>query len=203
MALLCLAVAIQAAAFEAELPEPEVASQESKLAAIQAVATERDQEALRQYLQDADPAIQAAAFEALAAQGKEAAIEDLLTVVWNTSQPTRLQALTLLVQTTGADEQTVMAVLREALEDPDPGFNAYAVQVLAGHGTADAMETLREALHSTDPAMRLMVLESVVHTEAGLPLLRSALADPDETVSDAAMRLLKQAEAGTSTQTMP
>jgi HEAT repeat protein len=114
-----------------------------------------------------------------------------------------LQALGFLVQTAGVDEQTSMAVLREALQDPDPAFNTYAMQELAGRGNADAMAALHEALHSTDPSIRLMVLESVVHTEAGLPLLRTALADADKTVRDAAATLLKQAEAGTDAAGKP
>lgn len=191
------------AALEAALQEPDAESQESKLAATQAAATGGDREALRKYLQDADVAIQAAAFDALSAQGEDGAVEDLLANVEDTSQPTRLQALELLIQTAGVDEQTMMAVLHDALEDPDPAFNAYAVQVLVGRGNADAMDALREALHSTDPSTRLMVLESVVSTEAGLPLLREALADSDETVSVAAATLLKQAEAGTGAAGKP
>jgi hypothetical protein len=41
----------------------------------------------------------------------------------------------------------------------------------------------------------LRILESVVHTEAGLLFLREALIDSDETVRDAASMLLKEAEA--------
>ncbi len=183
--------------------EPEAEPQESQLAALQAAATGGDREVLHNYLQDADPTIQAAAFDALAAQDKALAVEDLWANVQDTSQPTRLQALELLVQTAGVNEQTIMAVLRDALQDPDPAFNAYAIQVLAGRGDADATDALREALHSTDPSTRLMVLESIAHTETGLSLLRMALADADKTVSDAAATLLKQAEAGTGAAEKP
>jgi HEAT repeat protein len=189
---------------EANLPEePEAASQESQLVALQEAATDGDWGVLRNSLQDADPTIQSAAFDALAAQDKTVALEELWTNVQDTSQPTRLQAMALLVQSAGADEQTVMAVLRDALQDPDPAFNAYAVQMLAGRDDADAIAALREALHSTDLSTSLMILESVVHTEAGLPLLREALTDADATVRDAAATLLKQAGAVTGTTEKP
>ena len=188
---------------EANLQEPDAELQENKLAATQAAAIGGDREVLRKYLQDSDVAIQAAAFDALVGQGRDAAVEDLLANVKDTSQPTRLQALEILVQNGGADEQAVMAVLRDALKDPDPAFNAFAIQELAGQDNAAAAEALREALHSPYASTRLMVLESVVNTEAGLPLLREALTDSDETVSSAAAALLKQAEDRTSTAGKP
>jgi HEAT repeat protein len=175
--------------------EPEAEPQERQLTALQEAAAYRDWEVLRHALQDTDPALQSAAFAALAAQYKAGAVEELWANVQDTSQPTRLQALALLVQNAEADERTVIEALREALQDPDPAFNAYAVQILAGRDDADAVVALREALHSPDPSIRLMILESVVHTEAGLLLLREALADSDETVKDVAAMLLKQAEA--------
>ncbi len=183
--------------------EPPADPQEGLRAALQAAATDGDWDSVRNFLQDADPTIQSAAFQALAAQDKPVAVEELWAHVQDTSQPTRLQALALLVQNSGADEQTVTEALGEALHDPDPALNAYAVQILAGRDDTESMAALRRGLDSPDPSARLMILESVVHTEAGLPLLREALADSDETVRDAAATLLEQAEAVSGTTGNP
>ncbi len=165
---------------------PDAAQQESQFAAIESAAAGGDLEELRSYLQDIDPAVQAAAFHALATQAQVTAVDDLLAGVKDTSQPTRLQGLQLLAQSSEAEDQTVMAVLRDALKDPDPSFIAYAVQELAGRDNAEAMDALSAAFHSTDPSTRLMIIQSVANTQEGLPLLSEALSDTDETVSNAA-----------------
>jgi hypothetical protein len=180
------------------LEDEQEAVLQARLTALQSAANNGDWDSLRRYLQDSDPAVQAAAFEAMAALDKAGAIRDLLAHVKDTRQPTRFQALELLVQGAGADEQTVMSVLTEALQDPDPAFNAYAVQMLAGHDSAAALAALRQALHA-DPATSLMILESVAHTKSGPALLREALTSSDETVRNTAATLLEQAEGATGT----
>ncbi len=175
-------------------PEPQAALdaelQEKKRTAIDAAALGRDGDALRKYLRDADTSIQTAAFDALAAQGKAAALEGLVADINDTTQPTRLQSIQLLVQSADAGDQTLRSTLRDALNDPDPSFSAYAVQVLAGRGDAEAIDTLRQALRSADPAARLMIIQGAGQMPAGSPLLREAMADPDEAVSSAAAALL-------------
>jgi HEAT repeat protein len=56
------------------------------------------------------------------------------------------------------------------------------------------MDALSEMLNGSDPSTRLMVLQSVAQTEAGLPLLRAALSDSNETVRSAAAVLVQQGE---------
>jgi hypothetical protein len=175
--------------------EPKAPPQDTELAELRAAVTDRDWERVRKYLQHGDPTIQAAAFEAMAAHDKARALDDLRATINDTSQASRLQALALLVERAEADEQTTIAVLRNALQDPDPAFKAYAVQMLAGDESVDATAALRETLRGSDSATKSMILKSVVHTEAGLPLLREALKDSDKKVSDMAATLLKQAEA--------
>jgi hypothetical protein len=169
--------------------------QDKELEKLRAAATDQDWESVRKYLRHEDPTIQAAAFEALAADDKARAVDDLRANIDDTSQPGRLQALALLVERADADERTRIAVLRDALQDADPAFKAYAVQTLAGNDNADATAALRETLRGADASTKTMILRSVVHTEAGLQLLHDALADPDDKVSDIAATLLKQASA--------
>ena len=106
-----------------------------------------------------------------------------------------MQALQLLTESPQADEQTVMITLIDALNGADASFSAYAAEALAERGTTEAMNALTETLNSSDPSTRLMVLQSVSQTEAGLLLLRSALSDTNEVVRSAAAALLQQGEA--------
>lgn len=179
---------------------PGTDTEEAKRLAIAAATDVKrgDRAALRKYLRDPDPAVQTAAFDVLVTQNKGAGIADLLAEVKNADdQPAiRLQALQLLEHSGDADEQTVMAALRDLLKDPDPALSTAAVQTLATSGKAEAMDALKEGLKSANPSTRLMIIGSVAQTEAGLPLLREAVSDPDGMVSSAAETLLQQALAG-------
>jgi hypothetical protein len=175
---------------------PDAAEQEDRLAAIEAAAASGDVEAIRNGLQDVDPAVQAMAFQLLAEEAPATAVDDLLAGIQDASQPTRLQSLQLLVQSPMADDQTVMAVLGDALKDPDPAFVAFAVQTLAGLSTEDAMDALSDAFQDADSSTKLMIIDSVANTEAGRPLLGAALSDPDATVSSAAATVLKRFGSG-------
>jgi HEAT repeat protein len=170
------------------------ASQTEKLAAIEAAAASEDRELLSKYMQDDNAAVQVAAFDALAAHDNAAAVESLLAEIKDVSQPFRLQALQVLAQSPQADEQIVMTTLMDALNGADVLFSAYAAQALAQRGTPEAMDALSEMLNGSDPSTRLMVLQSVAQTEAGLPLLRAALSDSNETVRSAAAVLVQQGE---------
>lgn len=183
---------------ELEAPEQESAETEAqadpekKLAALYASLQHGDKEALREAMQDSNPTIQASAFEALAAQDREEAIDALLAAVKSDQSATRLQALQLLNQVAQAEERTVLSTLRDALKDGDPTERAYAVQALAGRGGTEAMGYLGEAARDPDPSVRGMVISSVADKDEGFPLLEEALSDPDESVSSTAALLLKQ-----------
>ena len=105
---------------------------ETKLAAIETALEHADRPALRGYLRDLDAAVQAAAFEALAALDSVSALQDLFALVKDTTYPNRAQAVQLLTQSPLVDERTQMAVLRTALSDSDPLVADYAAQALAG-----------------------------------------------------------------------
>jgi hypothetical protein len=188
---------------DVDAPAEPDADPQSKLAGIDAAALSRDGEALRKYLRDGDAAVQTAALDALAKQDKSVAVEGLLSEINDTSQPTRLQALQLLVQSADAGEETVKASLLNALKDSDPSFRAFAVQALSSRGDSDAINALKEAFPGSDASVRVMILESLAHTNAGPPLLQQALSDPDETVSKAAAALLHNEPATGETDPKP
>ena len=187
----------ESAAIVAKRPaETSSEPQDVKLKAIEEATKTGDRGTLRKYLPDADPAVQTAAFDALALEDKDAAIAGIMNLVRNGSDTMiRLQALQLLDQSGVADEASMISTLRDVLQNTDPSLGAYAIQSLAGRGTPDALDALSDGLRSGDASVRLMVVESVAQTPAGLPLLREAASDPDEAVSTAATTLLKQAEA--------
>ena len=108
-----------------------LADTDTKLAAVDKAAQDGDQEALRTYVRDSDPAVQRAAFDALFAQAEIVAVQDLLSIIRDSSQAARLQTLELLNTAPQVDDQTVRAALRDAVSDPDPLVRAYAAQALA------------------------------------------------------------------------
>ncbi len=122
---------------------------------------------------------------------------DPATQFRDTSLPVadRLRALQLVDQLK-ADEDTVIAVLREGITDNEPSLRACAVQSLARRvrdGSTAALEALREGLHNSDPKVRLLVVQSLDRSEAALPLLREAVSDSDKDVSAAATNALDRA----------
>jgi len=190
------AVGLEASSEDLPGTDPQLAdTQTKKLAAVEAAASSEDREALSKYMQDPNAAVQAAAFDALAANDNPAAVANFLSQINDLSQPGRLQALQLLSQSPQADEQTVLTTLIDALNGTDTSLSAHAAQALAERGTPEAMNALSEMFNSSDPSTRLMILQSVAKTEAGQPLLRAALSDSNETVKSTAAALLQQGEA--------
>jgi HEAT repeat protein len=104
---------------------------ETKLTAVNEAAQGGNREALRTYVRDSDPAIQRAAFDALFAHDDATAIQDLLTIIRDSTQMTRIQALVLLNTAPQVDDLTVLTALRSAASDADPVVRAYAIQALA------------------------------------------------------------------------
>jgi hypothetical protein len=175
---------------EAE-PDPE-----AQRATLQVFAREGNEEALRAALRDQDQAVQATAFELLAERDPRWAL-NLLTEATKSEEPvTRLQALQLFEQSGRADETTTMTALREALADDTVTVRQYAIQALATRGGADAFDALRQSFfRETDPAVKVMLIESIAQQDQGLGLLQEAARDPDEAVRFAAALWLKLAAA--------
>jgi hypothetical protein len=175
------------------MPEPDP---EEQRGALQTFVGEGNEEALRKALRDADQAVQATAFELLAERDSQWALT-LLTEATKSEEPmTRLQALQLFEQSGRADEATTMTALREALADETVTVRQYAIQALATRGGADAFDSLRQTFfREADPAVKVMILESIAQQDQGLGLLQEAARDPDEAVRFAAALWLKQAAA--------
>jgi hypothetical protein len=174
------------------------------LALVAAAATNQDRTALEQYMQNTNAAVQAAAFNAFASLDNSAAVQDLLGMINDGSQPNQLQSLQLLSQSPQIDEQIVTSTLINALNGPDPTLSSNAAQALASLGTPEAMNALNQMFNSSNASTQLMILQSVGQTQAGQDLLRMALSESNESVSSAAATMLAQFEsllqqAGTTT----
>jgi hypothetical protein len=170
--------------------------QPSNIQGLKLEAMKADQanlEELRKALQDSDPAVRAAALEALSQEDAQTAAK-MLSELPGAKQGgvDRLQALQRLVQNGQSDGAAVLSSLADALRDKDPAVRAFAIQNLAGRGGAEAMGYLRDAFHDLDPANRMLALESVVQRDGGQQLLEDAMQDPDDSVRSTAAELLKQ-----------
>jgi hypothetical protein len=158
-------------------PEEEPAAQSGqgeRRSALQALAEQGKVEALQQAVFDADPTLQAAAFELLAARDRPGAIAFLHRMAQSDQPAIRLRVLQLLHETNQDDRETVLAALGEALTDQDATVKSYAIQALAEQGGPDALSYLGQASRDPDPAVRMLVLESIVQMDDGLILLQAS-----------------------------
>ncbi len=171
--------------------DEEAAKQDKALAAVEAAAAKGDLDALSKAVQSADPAVQAQAFEELSKLNPQAGLDALGDALKSDQPALRLQALQLLDQSDQADNDSVVSAMSQALNGDDPSIKDYAIQALARRGGSQEMDLLRQALNDPDPAVRLMVLESVGQQAEALPLLQQAVNDSDPSVSAAANQLLK------------
>ena len=161
-------------------------AQQTKLARIHSGTT--DQATLQYYLRDADPIVGASAFSALGVGDKQAAVEALLEVVNDPTEPVRLQALQILLASPDVDKATLD--LRAAFDDMDPAFVACAAQELGARDDGAALNTLADVLGAGDPATRLLIVQSIANNIAAASLLYASLNDPDESVRNAARAIL-------------
>jgi HEAT repeat protein len=195
---------------DGETQRPEEASgeafdahaQQTILAQIDSASA--DQATLRYYLRDPDPIIGAAAFDALGVRNKRAAVEALLDVVNDPTEPVRLQALQLVLNSSDLDEATWVATLRAALADPDPAFAASAMQTLGGLKIDAAADdpTFRYHLRDADPAVGAAAFDAlgVRNKEAAVEALLDVVNDPAEPARLQALQLLLGSpEAGEAT----
>jgi HEAT repeats len=171
-------------------PEDE---QDKALASVEAAAKKGDMDALSKAVQSSDPAVQSEAFAEMSKLNPQAALDALSNVLKSEEPAQRLQALQLLDQSDQADNDTIVSAMGQALNADDPSIKDYAIQALARRGGSQEMDLLRQAMGDPDPAVRLMVLESVGQETEALPLLQQAVNDSDPSVSAAANQLLKAA----------
>ncbi len=174
--------------------DPELLSedQQRKLEEIQAASQNRDTRTLEGYIQDPDATIQSAAVDALSPIDQNAAADALLSAAKSDNPSVAQGALTILTGTDTTDDQTVLAALGEGLNHKASTVRVFAAQALAGHGK-DAMDYLERALKDPDPAVRMAVVQGAGQNQWGIPLLREALTDKDESVRKSAAALLQHA----------
>jgi hypothetical protein len=153
-----------------------------RLQALHASAQQGDMQPLQQALFDPDPLIQGTAFTLVSEQDPQGATAALLDLMASAPPEQRGRVLQLLHQSGAAEEETVVAALRTALADSDATVKGYAIQALAERGGAEALEDLHQAFRDPDPAIRRLVLESVIRLDEGLPLVQEALTDDEESI---------------------
>jgi HEAT repeat protein len=160
------------------------AAQEAKLKAIHDGAA--DTHTLEARLRDRDPAIAGAALAALSARNPHEAMEALVRVIDDTTEPVRLQAFQLLLDAPDSDPAVVGRALARALKDPDSALVVRAVQELVGRGDPQSVATLMDAQRDGDVELRLLIVKSVGMGDPVHPCLFNALGDPDKRVREAA-----------------
>ena len=189
-ALFLLALPGHARAVQSEGSE---AQQEAKLAAIAGSGDAADERALAAFLRDRDPVVAAAAFDTLRERDSNAASQALLAIIRDTTEPTRLRALQLLVSEADADDGNVLSALRIALNDPDSALVVSAVQALVGRDDFAATSALADAMREGSVATRLLIVRTVGTSDAARPYLNDGLRDRDESVRKAAADALAAA----------
>lgn len=123
---------------------------------------------------------------------KPAPLDELIEMTKSDFPSVRIQGLKELSASEQTDERPFNEVLEAALTDQDPGVRAQAVEIIAGRAGDEATQYLWQALRDPDPAVRMMVVQSVEPTDQGLALLQEALSDEDESVRALASLSLQQ-----------
>lgn len=164
------------------------------LAALQSSAARGDTQFLQDQILNSDLVVQKAAFEALVERDPQSAVEALARAAKSEDPELRAQAVLLLGGGIRADAESALGALREAISDKDVTVKASAIQALAIQEGPEAIDLLRQALRNVDPAIRGLVIESVVQSPAGRVLLEDAAADPDDDVSSQVSSWMGQKE---------
>jgi HEAT repeats len=99
----------------------------------------------------------------------------------------RLDAINALVTQGRKDDMNVRAVLKEALNDQNPGVRAQAVFALAQREGEGVIAELQEAMHDENADVRRMAVESAGNDNA---ILQLALKDQDASIRQYAITKL-------------
>lgn len=159
-------------------------AQEAKLRAIHNGSA--DAGTLRARLRDRDPVVAGAALQALSARSQQEAMEAILQVIDDTTEPVRLQAFQLLIAAPDPDPVVVARALVRALKDPDSALVVRAIQELVTRDDPESVGALMDAQRDGDVELRLLIVKSVGTGDHVRPYLSNALDDPDERVRKAA-----------------
>jgi HEAT repeat protein len=145
---------------------------------------------LRARLRDRDPVVAGAALQALGARSQKEAMDAILQVIDDTTEPVRLQAFQLLLDAPDADQAVVTRALAGALKDPDWALVVRAVRELVTRDDPDSVAALMDAQRDGDVELRLLIVKSLGAGDSVRPYLFYALDDPDERVRKAAEQVL-------------
>ncbi|MGR9108557.1 MAG: HEAT repeat domain-containing protein [Gammaproteobacteria bacterium] len=121
--------------------------------------------------------------------------EALLQQLVEDDPEVRYQALTALVEASGADSAVIRTSLLQALEDKDPAMRAYAVESLTRRDDPDALGFLEDAMNDESVRVRWSAVTNIDPARHGLSLLQGALSDPDESIRAAAVERIEQIAA--------
>jgi HEAT repeat protein len=172
-----------------------VGSIEKRLKELHAAALEGNVEALRQAMSDPNPTIQSTALDLLAERDRQGTVSLLVDGTKSKHAEVRFRALELLNNNSQADERTIISALREAVAGEDTATKSYAIRALAERGGSDAVGYLRQALHDSDPSVRMVAIDQIVRAmpaDQRLLLLQEAAQDQDATVRSAASTWLEE-----------
>jgi hypothetical protein len=158
---------------------------------LETAAANNNQERLARALSSRDPAVQVRAFDLLVALDPRAAGDAALAAVRQApTAASRLQALQFLEVSRVAQPDLVNA-LAAAAKDPDSEVRSFAILALGRHGGDQGLSVLSDLLRDSDPAVRLLVLQSAAQTSSGRVVISQATGDSDLDVRNMARELLR------------
>lgn len=142
------------------------------------------------YLSEADPLQLATQFDALAGKDRDDAVQVLRQIATDQTDPSRLQAIQLLLTSTKIGEEPLTQILSASLQQPDTAAAGVAIGVLVSRKDPEASNVLTKAFAAADPPTRLLIVQSISPEDAAISLLQQATSDPDETVRTTALAIL-------------
>lgn len=146
--------------------------------------------ALLSLLSQPDLILANSVFHDLLTENPEAALEALLRLVEDSSNPHRVQAVQLLLNSQLLDSDLADPAVRRALRDGGPAVAHGAIEELAGRNDKQALGLLNEIMNSGDADTRLLLVQSVADNFAASGLVQRGLSDPDPGVRLAAEQVV-------------
>jgi HEAT repeat protein len=148
---------------------------------------------LRSATKDSDPDTRRSAIRGLVSLAAEGSNDLLEGLVKSSTTEDRLLGVTLLEAQTGASAQ---AALADLARDPDAEVATQSLGVLGQRAPEEAAQVAGRAMRSGTPESRQSMLGALSgwNRELALPVIESALADPDNATASGALTCLGQFE---------
>jgi hypothetical protein len=165
--------------------------EQSTITQLRQAAARGDQQTLKNAISNNNDAqIQQSAFDLLKAIDSQAAIDALLPATNSANAQVAVQSIALL-QRSGADPDTILNALGEAMDSATPSVKAYAVQSLPNYGQ-DSLRFLLTAMSDLDRNIRFSVLQAAGRFPWAASIVQQAASDSDEQVRNLAAQFLRQ-----------